>query len=82
MKHYIIYLKALWRNRKELKHLIHTHLVSSGELLEYKKTKLITQDFTKKVNHQPTKKITEQDVKDFLAGKTIVTPEYILKNKS
>lgn len=82
MKHYIIYLKALWRNRKELKQLIHHHLVSSGELLEYKKTKLMTQDFTKKVTHQPSTHITEQDIKDFLAGKTIVTPEYILKNKS
>lgn len=81
MKYYIIYLKALWRNRKELKQMVHSHLMASGELLEYKKTKLIAQDFTKKINHQPTKKITEQDVKDFLAGKTIITPEYILKKQ-
>ena len=52
MKYYIIYLKALWRNRKELKQMVHSYLVASGELLEYKKTKLIAQDFTKKINHQ------------------------------
>jgi hypothetical protein len=79
MKYYIIYLKALWRNRKELKQLIHYHLTCSGELLEYKKTKVISQDFTKKVNHIPSYQITEQDVKDFLAGKLTITPNTILK---
>jgi hypothetical protein len=81
MKYYIIYLKALWRNRKYLKQMVHSHLVSSGELLEYKKAKLIAQHFTKKVNHTPTKPPTEQEVKDFLAGKLIVTPESILEKK-
>ena len=79
MKYYIIYLKALWRNRKELKQMVHSYLVSSGELLEYKKTKLIAQDFTKKVIYEHNRNITEQDVKDFLAGKTIISPDTILK---
>jgi hypothetical protein len=79
MKYYIIYLKALWRNRKELKQMIHTFLVCSGELLEYKKTKLIAQNFTKKVNHVPSNKITEQDIKDYLSGKLTITPNTILK---
>jgi hypothetical protein len=79
MKYYIIYLKALWRNRKELKQMVHTYLVSYGELLEYKKTKLMAQDFTKKVNHVPSYQITEQDVKDFLSGKLTITPNTILK---
>jgi hypothetical protein len=79
MKYYIIYLKALWRNRKELKQMIHTFLVCSGELLEHKKTQLIAQDFTKKLNYKPSKGITEQEIKDYLAGKITVTPEYILK---
>jgi hypothetical protein len=79
MKYYIIYLKALWRNRKELKQMIHTFLVCSGELLEYKKTKLIAQDFTKKVNHVPSYQATEQDIKDYLSGKLTITPNTILK---
>ena len=82
MNYYIIYLKALWRNRKELKQMIHSHLTCSGELLEYKKTKLMVQDFTKKITHQPSQQITEQEVKDFLAGKILITPEHILKNRS
>jgi hypothetical protein len=79
MKYYIIYLKALWRNRKELKQMIHSFLSCSGELLDHKKTKLMAQDFTKKVNHIPAYQATEQDVKDFLAGKLTITPNTILK---
>jgi hypothetical protein len=42
----------------------------------------MAQHFTKKVNHTPTKPPTEQEVKDFLAGKLIVTPESILEKNN
>lgn len=79
MRYYIIYLKALWRNRKELKQMIHSYLVSSGELLEYKKAKMISQDFTNKLTHQHSHKPTEQEVKAFLAGHITISPDTILK---
>ena len=81
MKYYYLYLKTLLKNRKEIKSLIHSYVCSTGELIDHKQQKMIKQDFEGILNHKPQIKITEEDMKDFLKGKTIDITK-IIKERS
>ncbi len=84
MKYYYLYLKALINNRKEIRQMVHSHILSTGELLDFKKNELMNlqKDFKNKMNHTPKISLTVDDVKSYLNGeKTTINIPQLVKEK-
>ncbi len=84
MKYYYLYLKALINNRKEIRQMVHSHILSTGDLLDFKKSELmkLQKDFQNKVNYTPKTTLTVDDVKNYLNGeKTTINIPQLVKEK-
>ncbi len=84
MKYYYIYLKALIKNRKEIRQIIHGYLSSTGELLDFKQKKLmeLQKDFVTKVEYTPKINLTIDDMKNYLNDeKSVIDISKLIKEK-